>query len=76
MCDQAVKKLKEGSSIVIDWTTRSNFRVRTELPKLKTEPLDFSMLRKIGSRSIESKRIELAKLLHERNKKQYLKSKT
>jgi hypothetical protein len=33
------------------------------------------MLRKSGSRSIESKRIELAKLLYERNKKYYLKSK-
>jgi hypothetical protein len=39
ICDRAVQRLREGASIVIDWTTRSNFRVRPELPKLKTEPI-------------------------------------
>lgn len=28
ICDRAVQSLKEGAAIVIDWTTRSNFRVR------------------------------------------------
>lgn len=72
ICDRAVQRLREGSSIVIDWTTRSNFRVKTEIPQVKTEPINLSKSR---SPSIETKRIELAKLLHERNKKFYMKSK-
>lgn len=68
ICDRAVQRLKEGASIVIDWTTRSNFRVRENgFPKIRTEPVELSVHReRQGKRGdgIELKRKELARLLH------------
>jgi len=52
ICDLAVQRVKEGASIVIDWTTRSNFRVRPEFPKIKTEPIELAMARNKASHSI------------------------
>lgn len=40
ICDRAVQSLKEGAALVIDWTTKSNFRVREKgFPKIRTEPV-------------------------------------
>jgi hypothetical protein len=37
VCDRAIRQIKGGANFVIDWNTRSNFRVtRSILPKLKT----------------------------------------
>jgi hypothetical protein len=80
MCDRAVQNLRDGSSIVIDWNTRSNFRIKnTPLPKLRTEPISLSVDRcskQNKNHAIEFRRRELAKLLYEKNKKFYMKSKT
>lgn len=73
-----MQRLREGASIVIDWTTRSNFRVRESVfPKVRTEPVELSVHRERQPKrgdGIELKRKELARLLHEKNKKFYMKS--
>ena len=76
-CDRAVQRLREGAAIVIDWTTRSNFRVReSAFPKVRTEPAELSVQRRAKGDGIELRRKELARLLHEKNKKFYMKSRS
>lgn len=70
---------------MIDWNTRSNFRVtRSVLPKLKTEPNDsvvpppnrYLSLSPLSVNPIENKRFQLAQLLHQRHKKKYMQTKS
>jgi len=40
ICSRAIKQIRRGSCLVLDWNTRSNFRTtNTQLPRLATEPI-------------------------------------
>ena len=82
ICNRAVEQLRQGRSIKIDWNTKSNFRTTKSLfPRLKTQPTaNFSFITKPSEREqnksgIEEKQNQLAKMLFQRHKKNYMMSK-
>lgn len=93
ICTKAIRHIRKGASLILDWNTRTNFRPAH--PKLHTEPaapalpllaspapVPASNLTPSHSSShpehpslIESKRLQLAKMLHQHHKKRYMQTK-
>jgi hypothetical protein len=87
ICTKAIRHIRKGSSLILDWNTKTNFR--PALPKLHTEPAAALPLPALSPPSpanapsdhpdhlslIESKRLQLAKMLHQHHKKRYMQTK-
>ena len=78
ICTKAIKKLKEGSSLIIDWNTKTNFHsTHTKFRQFRTEPIHNEITNSPSSSSqqrIKEKKLNLARLLFKSKKKAYMRT--